>query len=546
MKMRISESHTIVPVKETILSLALILMTSTLIAQVPDSLLNKFNSTSPDSSKINLIIQKSNEFASKDFNISLALAQMAFEQAQDHGLAQQEAFALKAIALAYSYNQNSVKAVEYYLKASEIFGLTGQRINVADMYLNIGVEYYFTENYDSSMQSYLKALPVYKELEATKSLGKVYNNMATNYRSLGMSDKAIEHFRKSNEYRLLISDSIGMMNTNLNIANLHRLEDQIDSALHYSRNAMNIAELIDDRFTQGLIHQVICLSYADLGNYELAKIEGLKSERLLREFNDVRNLARISASLATVYFRLDNCDSAKYYVNLFNELNQGLKMYRERREISRILASCAIKSGDFEEGYYQRSEELLLDDSVDAVEQQERLAAITAKYEESVRTTELLEKENQLAVAESSKNRLFAFASASIAALALALTLLVIIIQRNRKRKAKQEEKIRIQVNEIEKLRNKLAIQGELEPQLESKTPISLEEVNTHLINPLTERELEVLKAIAEGKSNQQIADELFVSINTIKSHVNKIYDKLDVNNRTQATLKASELKLVN
>ena len=81
---------------------------------------------------------------------------------------------------------------------------------------------------------------------------------------------------------------------------------------------------------------------------------------------------------------------------------------------------------------------------------------------------------------------------------------------------------------------------------MESKTPISLEEVNTHLINPLTERELEVLKAIAEGKSNQQIADELFVSINTIKSHVNKIYDKLDVNNRTQATLKASELKLVN
>ncbi|HLO17798.1 MAG TPA: LuxR C-terminal-related transcriptional regulator, partial [Anaerolineales bacterium] len=65
------------------------------------------------------------------------------------------------------------------------------------------------------------------------------------------------------------------------------------------------------------------------------------------------------------------------------------------------------------------------------------------------------------------------------------------------------------------------------------------------LIDPLTERELEVLRMIAEGHSNQEIAEKLVVTSGTVKAHISHIYRKLDVRSRTQALIKADELHLL-
>jgi LuxR family maltose regulon positive regulatory protein len=62
---------------------------------------------------------------------------------------------------------------------------------------------------------------------------------------------------------------------------------------------------------------------------------------------------------------------------------------------------------------------------------------------------------------------------------------------------------------------------------------------------PLSKRELEVLALIAAGKSNHRIATELFVSVGTVKTHINNLYRKLDAHSRTQALARARELKLL-
>jgi len=61
----------------------------------------------------------------------------------------------------------------------------------------------------------------------------------------------------------------------------------------------------------------------------------------------------------------------------------------------------------------------------------------------------------------------------------------------------------------------------------------------------ITNREYEVLKEIANGHSNLEIADKLFISENTIKTHVSNILMKLDVQRRTQAVQKAKELHIL-
>jgi two-component system, NarL family, response regulator LiaR len=60
----------------------------------------------------------------------------------------------------------------------------------------------------------------------------------------------------------------------------------------------------------------------------------------------------------------------------------------------------------------------------------------------------------------------------------------------------------------------------------------------------LTARELEVLRLMAEGKANQEIADELFIALKTVKVHVSSILMKLDVHDRTQAVIYALKQKL--
>ena len=61
----------------------------------------------------------------------------------------------------------------------------------------------------------------------------------------------------------------------------------------------------------------------------------------------------------------------------------------------------------------------------------------------------------------------------------------------------------------------------------------------------MSKRELEVLQLMAQGLSNQEIAKQLFVSLNTIKTHSSKIFEKMDVQRRTQAIEKAKRLGLI-
>jgi DNA-binding NarL/FixJ family response regulator len=77
-------------------------------------------------------------------------------------------------------------------------------------------------------------------------------------------------------------------------------------------------------------------------------------------------------------------------------------------------------------------------------------------------------------------------------------------------------------------------------------TPPSLSQRSAQpLIEPLSDREIEVLRLIAAGCSNQDIADRLYIGVSTVKKHINHIYDKLDAKNRTQAVAFARERQIL-
>jgi LuxR family maltose regulon positive regulatory protein len=76
--------------------------------------------------------------------------------------------------------------------------------------------------------------------------------------------------------------------------------------------------------------------------------------------------------------------------------------------------------------------------------------------------------------------------------------------------------------------------------EVESTSPMM-----ASLVEPLTEREIEVLRLVAAGLSNPEISEELYIAVSTVKSHINHIYGKLAVENRVQAINRAHSLELL-
>ena len=95
----------------------------------------------------------------------------------------------------------------------------------------------------------------------------------------------------------------------------------------------------------------------------------------------------------------------------------------------------------------------------------------------------------------------------------------------------------------LDYVRRLLAAFPEAEEEPSASSQITA--VTSELVEPLSEREIEVLQLIADGFTNPEIASRLYLSLNTIKVHSRNIYGKLDVNNRTQAVNKGRALGIL-
>ncbi|NLM39445.1 MAG: response regulator transcription factor [Firmicutes bacterium] len=99
----------------------------------------------------------------------------------------------------------------------------------------------------------------------------------------------------------------------------------------------------------------------------------------------------------------------------------------------------------------------------------------------------------------------------------------------------------------VKAIRSAQQSQSVIEPKVAAQMVHRLQSTATTKMphEELTERELEVLRLIGEGLTNQEIADTLFIGIKTVKTHVSNILSKLGVNDRTQAAIYAHRNKLI-
>lgn len=401
------------------------------------------------------------------------------------------------IAAALDYNLKSLNVAQKLNLKAEFPVILN---NMANLHVDLG-------NNLQAQKYFLECVAINTELGNEASLATNYNNLGSFYRSEQDFEKALNYFNKALEIRLRLQDEYGLSYTYSNMGSVFEQQGEIDTALHYYQLGLEIRR----RLT---LNRGTATSLFKIGNIYLLQHQLNKAEAYTKEAFDLAE-------------RWDYTYEKKEAAKIL------YKIHKAKNETAKALA------------YFETY--ATLHDSINSLENQR--AVLRGKYQFEYNQKHLIDSlenakiliENKLLDEEVKVNE----GRLSVQRLWLTISLLLMLIlliyfyftKKNADvRMANLRAEIRLRLNETIRLKEELESSRE-----DNSQPAN--DLNIVLEDKLTEREQEILDALALGLTNKEIGEKLFLSVNTIKTHILSLYTKLDVNNRTQAAIKGSLLK---
>lgn len=210
----------------------------------------------------------------------------------------------------------------------------------------------------------------------------------------------------------------------------------------------------------------------------------------------------------------------------------------EIKKVTEIAKQLALKQNRLADVIKYQDEIYALNDSIKDDRMVNRVYELQTLYETEQKEAEIerLKLENLLKEATLAKTQGQLTGSIVIGVLLVILGI-VFIVLRNKKVAAEKAQ----QEFQMDALKQRIT---EIQAGSLSYDSLELESINTKIKNVLSDRELETLKLVLAGKSNKEIGEQLFISVNTVKFHLKNIYEKIGVANRKEAlqfALKANQ-----
>ena len=319
---------------------------------------------------------------------------------------------------------------------------------------------------------------------------------------------------------------------------------EYERARHYARQAYDLLEAINERW-----FMAYCLNEwgnvaRAMGDYAEARQHYQASYTIRKEFDDPEGMAVVLNHLGKV------ATLEKNYAEAKRLYQQGLSIYQEINDRGGLaaslgglgVASCGEGDHELARQYFQQALKISTEMQfvpliLSIITELAELQAQTGQVERAVELLALVSHHpaSDREIKDKAERCLTDYQAE------LSPKLLAAAAERGRNSDLDTA---------VEAVQLNLAAAGERAevgaPVKETiSTPTSADLANAGLVEPLTDRELEVLQLIAEGLTNQQIADALIISVGTAKWYTGQIYGKLNVSNRTQAVAQARELSLL-
>ncbi|NQX96318.1 MAG: LuxR family transcriptional regulator [Flavobacteriales bacterium] len=466
-----------------------------------------------------------------------------------------EATSHARIGLVYDYQARWDKALEHYQKSLNLRIVIGDNIPISNAWNNIGAVYHYTGKYEQAIEAYINSLQIRESVanktqksEHQKLIAQSLNNIAIINRITGDYDQAIKNYKQSLEIKENLKDLKGQMVTLSNLGVVYQIKNNFREALQFFIRSYELADKYNEVGELSPALNNMGLTYKALEKYDLAREKFEASLVITQQYDDNQGSAVAYVNLAGLYF-----DQKKYKLSITTakkcyQLADSIGFTEGMKKALQQLTASHRAIGNFEQALQFHQNFVLLKDSLLNQNNSRKILELSAKYDAVSKENkiDMLNAQSEIDQSNLAQRNALATALAIGILLVCAISFFMIRNYRVRKFAAEEDTKRAIQqhLKEIDLLRAN--IQNQLNQTEKFNVGISKTELNAYLLNPLSDRELEVMDLLADGKSNKDIADELFVSINTIKTHILRIYEKLGVQNRTQASVKAGSMNILN
>ena len=404
-------------------------------------------------------------------------------------------------------------ALEVLYEAKEISIKEDNKRGLTRILNIIGAIFFDQENWTESLKNFKEYLALNEELESPFAVANAYSNLASVYAKQENFSKALKHYFQALTIFQDIEINIETGYCLLNIGDTYLDMGLIDSADIFCQRCLQICTITNHQYTLSQAQYLSARIYHARGQFTAAEKAAKESLDLAKKLDYKRRMMQTVELLYQVNKALGDAKEALFYYESYVAVQDSVQNIEIEREAMRREAALEVERVEqlakFQDAQHQKDKEL----------SEERIARIA--------------KQKAL-------SQWILVAVISIAL--LAAIILIVWFQKykaqKRRREKEAERQIKLYLQEIQLLKQTTAPENKTDERV-TPSAVSIGFKNA-LKKPLTAREMEVLIELCKGKENKEIADKLFVSVNTIKTHLLRIYSKMNVKNRTQAVNKVT------
>ncbi len=433
------------------------------------------------------------KFVSSQMRVDIEKAHKINQEVEKYASARQDTMLLiNAAALAAEYYwrkgdyPEGIKAGQESIRLAESH--TRFKPELARGLQTVGTIHLYELNDEKALEYYNKAGAIYKATNQMTSVASIYNNTGVVFLDKAETtqndiyyDSAARYFNEVLAIREHAKTGT-LMNATGNLGTIYVNLEEWDKA----RNVFDLWESLEAENPDQIAKAM------NLGNIGILHLELNELDR------------------SEKYFR-DGLEAALETDNIYEEQNyyRHLSLLEERKNNYKVALDYSKKW-------------ISLKDSIFNIDKSREIGELETKYE-------VAKKEQQIQLAEAELERKQRFQQFLIIVISLILVFSIvaffILRQRYLLKQAllsQEIDNLRLQINNV---------LGSEKKELE----LSYEELNKKLNNPISDREFEILQLALTDLNNREIAEKVFVSVNTVKYHLKNIYVKLGVSNRKEA-----------
>ena len=350
--------------------------------------------------------------------------------------------------------------------------------------------YSHQKEYEKAAEYYNDALTKAEKLNSSPLLAQTKTNIGTIHSQRKEYKQALQAYTEANSFYTKSGQQTEIAVTYNNIANTYKHLNQNDKAIKKYKEAQKIFHNIDNKSQEAATLNNIGLLIQENGDINDALPYFLKAYKLCEATGEIHIRATISENIAAIYRSLEDHKQSLKYHTIYADLNDSL-----------------LKA------------------------QKEQLKNATeAKYQNKEKAKVIDEQKVKI-------ERKSSFLTWSVIGIIVLICLALILYfffktTKNRANQLSHEKAfIELEKNELETI---LTEKEEILEKLQDRAVYKQETLPPHF-SKLSKREVEVLILLGEGLSDNEMADKLFVSVTTIRTHLRRIYSKLLIKSRVEA-----------